>query len=238
MFNGTSKVLEAAVKSNVKSMVFLSTMEVYGTPETDEKIFEDHGTNLDMAKIRSCYPESKRLCELLCSSYFSEYGVPVKTIRLTQTFGPGVGYSDGRVFADFARCLIEKRDIVLKTKGETKRNYLYLADAVTAILTVLTKGENGQLYNAANEATYCSIYEMAELVASLAEDESCHVVIDETGCEKRGFAPTLKMNLDTSKLRSLGWRPTCDLKQMFEILVSDMQLKKESYKCLREAETV
>ncbi len=44
-------------------------------------------------------------------------------LRLTQTFGPGVQYDDGRVFAEFARCAIEGRDIVLKTKGEIKREY-------------------------------------------------------------------------------------------------------------------
>lgn len=57
-------------------------------------------------------------------------------------------------------------DIILKTKGETKRIYLYTQDVVEAILTVLLKGENGEAYNAANEETYCSIYEMAQLVAT------------------------------------------------------------------------
>mgnify|MGYP000567975981 FL=1 len=50
-------------------------------------------------------------------------GVPVKIVRLSQTFGPGVSYEDGRVFAQFARAAIENKNIVLKTKGETYRNY-------------------------------------------------------------------------------------------------------------------
>ena len=49
--------------------------------------------------------------------------------------------------------MIEERDIILKTKGETKRNYLYTQDAVEAIFTVLLKGKNGEAYNAANEVT-------------------------------------------------------------------------------------
>ena len=76
--------------------------------------------------------------------------MPTRIVRLTQTFGTGVSYNDGRVFAEFARCVIEQRDIILKTKGETKRSYLYTADAVTAILTVLLNGETGAAYNAAN----------------------------------------------------------------------------------------
>ena len=99
---------------------------------------------------RSSYAESKRACESLCTAYVSQYNVPAKVLRLTQTFGPGVKYDDGRVFAEFARCVIEGRDIVLHTKGETKRNYLFTEDAVDAILTVLKKGEAGEPRNRNN----------------------------------------------------------------------------------------
>ena len=163
--DGTIKMLEFAKANAVKGFVYLSSMEVYGTPDTDEKISEEHPTNLNAMAVRSCYPESKRMCESLCASYASEYGVPAKVVRLTQTFGPGVAYNDGRVFAEFARCAIEGRNIVLNTKGETKRNYLYTEDAANALFTVLAKGVPGEAYNAANEETYCTIYEMACLVA-------------------------------------------------------------------------
>jgi nucleotide sugar dehydratase, putative len=224
--NGTTAILEFARVNPIKSFVYLSSMEVYGLPVTDEKIYEDHGTNLDTMAVRSCYPESKRMCENICTSYFSEYGVPVKIVRLTQTFGPGVAYNDGRVFAEFARCAIEGRDIVLKTKGETKRNYLYLEDAVDAVLTVLLEGENGNAYNAANEDTYCSIYEMAQLVAEKCSNKKISVVIEENeDIAKLGYAPTLKMNLSTEKLKSLGWKAKVGLSDMFEIMIQDMRRK-------------
>lgn len=221
---GTAAVLEFARANQVKSFVYLSSMEVYGSPDNDEKIFEENGTNLDTMKVRSCYPESKRMCENLCVSYFSEYGVPVKIIRLTQTFGEGVEYNDGRVFAEFARCAIEGRDIILKTKGETKRNYLYLDDAVEAVFTVLMKGENGNAYNAANEDTYCSIYEMAKLVAEKCAGNKIKVVIcEQQDVSKFGYAPVLKMNLSTEKLRNLGWQAGTNLEDMFNILIGDMK---------------
>ena len=119
---GTKKTLEIARLSGVKGYAYLSSMEVYGTPGTDEKIDELHNTNLDTMVPRAAYPESKRMCESLCASYASQYDVPAKVVRLTQTFGPGVQYNDGRVFAEFARCVIEGRDILLHTKGETKRS--------------------------------------------------------------------------------------------------------------------
>jgi nucleoside-diphosphate-sugar epimerase len=145
---------------------------------------------------------------------------------LTQTFGPGVRYNDGRVFAEFARCAIEGRDIVLHTKGETKRSYLYTEDAVNAILTVLINGGVGEAYNAANEETYCSIYEMAELVATKCAYGKIQVKIEEEDTSTFGFAPTLHLNLDTGKLQKLGWVPQTTLIDMYYQLISSMNKEK------------
>lgn len=221
--NGTTNMLELAKEKKVKSFVYLSSMEVYGSPLTDEKITEDYCCNLDTMSVRTSYPESKRMCESICTAYYKEYNVPAKVLRLTQTFGPGVSYDDDRVFAEFARCAIEGRDIILHTKGETKRNYLYTADAVTAILTVLLSDKNGEAYNVANENTYCSIYEMAELVAEKCSKNNIAVKIEIEDESKFGFAPTLKMNLDTSKLRSLGWNARTDIQDMFVRLIAYMK---------------
>ena len=221
---GTVNMLEFARANHVDGFIYLSSMEVYGTPETDEKIDETHPTNLDAMKVRSCYPESKRMCESLCASYASEYGVPAYVVRLTQTFGPGVSYNDGRVFAEFARCAIEGRNIILNTKGETKRNYLFTGDAADAIFTVLANGTPGEAYNAANEDTYCSIYEMACLVAKECAGGSIEVEIRERAdAAKLGYAPTLHMNLDTGKLRSLGWEPKLGLADMYREMIRDLE---------------
>lgn len=218
---GTINILEHAKKSIPSGVVYLSSMEVYGAPATDDKIHEGYYCNLDLSSPRSSYPESKRACESFCVAYAAEYGVPVRILRLTQTFGPGVKYDDSRVFAEFARCVIEDKDIVLATKGETKRSYLYTADAVTAILVLLQKGEAGEAYNAANESTYCSILEMAEMV-SAEFGRNTSVVIDETAAKGRGFAPVLHMNLDTRKLIRLGWKPDYALNKMFVALIQSM----------------
>lgn len=213
---GTKNLLEIAKNKKVKSFVFLSSMEIYGNPKKGEVICEDYVSGFDSIVIRNCYPMSKKLCESLCKAYYSEYEVPTKIIRLTQTFGPGVEYHDGRIFAEFMRCVIEKKDIVLKTKGETERCYLYTADAVSAILTVMLSGNNGESYNAANPNTYCSISGMANLVADNVANGAIKVKYRLEDVTKLGYANTLYMNLVTSKLESLGWKPTTDLKKSFE----------------------
>lgn len=222
--DGTKRALEFARNNQVRCFIYLSTMEVYGAPEDDRKIDEKHGTNLDTMQARSCYPESKRLCEILCASWQKEFGVPIRVVRLTQTFGPGVRYDDGRVFAEFARCAMEGRDIVLKTAGATCRSYLYTADAAAAILTVMLRGQDGEAYNAANEETYCSILEMARMVASECADGRIAVRIEaDQDPSKFGFAPTLHMNLDTAKLRALGWSPLRTLPEAYRRMMTAME---------------
>ena len=61
---------------------------------------------------------------------------------------------------------MKNEDIILHTTGELSRCYCYTIDAVTAMLYILLRGKDGEAYNVANEDTYISIREMAELVAS------------------------------------------------------------------------
>ena len=219
---GMMNILNLARNKNIKGLIYTSSMEVYGTPSDDTPIDESHLAEIDLSIPRSSYPAGKAFCESLCVSYSYEYKIPVKIVRLTQTFGPGVRYDDQRVFAEFARCAIEGKNIILATKGETRRNYLYTVDAVTAILLVLLKGENGQVYNVANEETYCSIMEMAKLVAEKSS-KNISVIIDESYGKNRGFAPVLHMNLNTAKIQSLGWKANYSLEEMFSRMICTMK---------------
>lgn len=221
---GTVNLLRLAREKKVKGFVYLSSMEVYGSPQTDTLISESQGCILDSMVVRSCYPIAKRLCENLCASYAQEYGVPTKVIRLAQTFGSGVLKNDQRVFAEFARDAMEGRDIVLQTTGSSKREYLYTADAVTAILTVLLHGEIGKAYNAGNPDTYCSITEMAQLVAAQIAKNKIQVQISKHVIDNQHrFPPPHHLHLDVSKLEQLGWKPTKGLKEMYLRMIAGME---------------
>lgn len=216
---GTKNTLEIARQNKIKSMIFLSSMEVYGFPEKGQKVTEDMLGSFDTTQPRNSYPISKQLCESLCCAYAAQYNVPTKILRLTQSFGPGVDYNDGRIFAEFARCAKEKRNIVLLTPGLTERSYLYTADAVTAILTVLLDGKNGQAYTAANENTYCSILQMA---LDFAKTNNIQVDINTQDAGKFGYANTLYMDLNTDKIKALGWQPKVNLNEMFRRMMETM----------------
>lgn len=200
---GTMNILELAKEKKVVGCVYLSSMEVYGYPEKGHKVKEDEIGSILPLNVRNCYPVGKLQYESMCAAYASEYNLPIMIARLTQTFGFGTDKDDKRVVAEFAKCAREKKDIVLKTKGETERSYLHVSDAASALLTILINGDKGQAYNVADEDSYISIADLAEKVA---KSSGIKVVYDLEDSAKTGYLNTLYMDLDTYKLRKLGWK--------------------------------
>lgn len=227
IIEGTRRVLELARKKQVCGMVYLSSMEVYGQVTHGEKLSEEMLGYVDLMSARSSYPVGKRVAECLCHNYAAEYGVPVRIARLAQTFGAGVDSNDGRVFAYMARCALRGENILLKTDGSKRNPYLYTTDAVSAILGLLEKGTSGDVYNVANEATYCSVKEMAELVAQTLGGGEISV---KTGTDNSGklYPPAGCLDMSTEKLRLLGWRPQTDLAKMYRRMVEGFKENKGS----------
>lgn len=220
--SGTKRVLDFAKKKSVKGMVYLSSLEVYGTPDACRELIteRDYGY-IDPLCARSSYSEGKRMAECLCAAYAKEYCVPVKIARLSQTFGAGVEYNDGRVFAEFARCAVEGRDIVLHTAGKTVRSYCYTKDAVSAILHILLRGEAGEAYNVTNMNTVISIREMAELVCkTIGESKICVISDIPDELDSYGYNPEMVIKLDSARLSDLGWKPTVDLPEMYQRMIN------------------
>lgn len=221
MVNDTMRFLEVAKLSSSKGLVYLSSMEAYGMVSDETPLTEDKLGTLDLSNVRSSYPESKRMSELICKAYSSEYNIRAMSIRLAQTFGPGVSIDDKRVFAMMARSAINKEDIILLTKGESRHPYLYTAQATEAILCVLLNGEAGETYNAANPQTYCSIYEMGQMVAKEIADGKINVRIEESS-ENKKYPPASYLNLDINKIMNIGWKPSGTLADMYTRMMATM----------------
>ena len=214
---GTTILLEYAKKHKVKSFVYLSSLEVYGNVKNDsEVITEEQQGYLNPMSLRSSYPMAKRAAETLCHLYAKEFHVPVKIARLTQTTGAGIARDDNRVIAQFARLTAEGKDIVLHTTGESARPYCYTIDAITALLYILLKGNNGEAYNVSGKETYVSVYDMAMFVKDTFNSGiNVRIELDDT----MGYAPVTKLRLSTEKLESLGWVPQYGLKDILGRLI-------------------
>jgi len=222
--DGTEKMLQLAVEKKAKAFIYISSMEIYGQPTVGGKTAEKDLGYVDIENVRSCYPEGKRMCECLCTAYAAQYGVNVISARLAQTFGAGILPTENRVFAQFARSVMRGENIVLHTTGESEGNYVYTADAIAAIMTLLVKGKAGEAYNIANEDSHITIRNMAELVTREIAGEKIQVVIDiPEDSVSLGYAPPVKMWLDASKMRELGWKPEIGLVEAYKRMICWMK---------------
>lgn len=213
--DSTRAILEYARKKRT-DIVYVSSLEFYGQNFDDTLITEDMQGYVNNTEPRSSYPLGKRAAEYLCAAYAKQFDINAKVARLTQTFGAGVSIDDNRVFAQFARSVIEGKNIVMHTKGESAKPYCYTTDCVSAILYILLRGKKGEAYNVANQETYISIKDMANFLCTQFNPQ-LKVVVEEH--PEMGYAPVTKLNLSTEKLRSIGWLPRYGLYDMFNRLI-------------------
>ncbi len=221
---GTKNILELARSKSVKGLVYLSSMEVYGVTDPGlENVSESDLGYIDILDIRSSYSEGKRMAECICAAYANQYGINVKIARLAQTFGAGVDYMENRVFAQFAKSVINKTDIVLHTEGKSVGNYCYIGDAVKALILLLTKGESGQAYNISNEKSNITIKDMAYMVANNIANGDIKVKFDiPESVYEYGYAPDVNMKLNSEKMRLLGWKPEISLEESYKRMIASM----------------
>lgn len=225
--NGTNNILKLALEKSSKSVVFISSMEMYGAFNSNVgEITEETIGYIDPLELRSNYPESKRLCENMCIAYLHEYNVPVKIARLAQTFGAGILPWENRVFAQFARSVLNETDIVLHTKGLSEGNYCYTSDCITGLFTILLNGENGEAYNISNPKNHTTIANMANMVAENIANNKIKVIYDIPESNTYGYAAETKMKLNSDKLQKIGWIPHVDLEESYNRMIE--QLKFES----------
>lgn len=217
---GTYQALEYAKKVGIKSFLFLSSGAVYGRmPEEIEEITEKDSFYIDFADARNCYAEGKRAGEALCATYWKQYGVPTKSIRISHTYGPGIDLDDGHVYSDFARNICLNENLKIKGDGTDARPFCYIVDALVASFLVLFCGESGESYNMANQKENLSIRELAEKLTKEAFPErklriECKNCSDSVG---------KKILINTDKLEKLGWKPTIDAVEGFRRTVKSFE---------------
>lgn len=216
--NGTRNLLEYGRNHQLQRMVYVSSGEIYGNG--DNAVWtENDGGYIDTISVRSCYPSSKRAAETLCVAYAEQYGIDIVIARPCHTYGPHFTNSDSRAYAQFVRKARTHEDIVLKSKGEQFRSWIYVVDCVTAILTILLRGENKQAYNIADTHSNVTIREMAEKIATIAGTK---VVFDiPNTIEQKGFSQIRRAIFSTEKLESLGWHTQYTLDEGLRNTIND-----------------
>lgn len=209
---GTKNMLDVAVRCHASRFLFASSNEVYGENRGDQELFdESYCGYIDCNTLRAGYPESKRCGEALCQAYKKQEGLDIVIARLTRSFGPTLLPSDTKALSQFLHNGLNKENIVLKSAGNQYYSYTYTADAVTGLLTVLTRGENGEAYNISDLTCDVKLKDLAQMIADISGTTVVFALPSET--EMQGFSKATKARLDGKKLQALGWKAEYSIKE-------------------------
>ncbi len=210
---GVKNILEYAKCNKVKRVIYISSSEIYGKKQTDDRFTEGVYGTIDLDSIRSSYAIAKQASELLCKSFTSEYGVDTVIARPGHIFGPTASKMDRRISSDFVFKAAHSIPLEMKSSGLQKRSYCYSVDAAAAILMVLLEGCSGEAYNICTKEVL-TIREMAEICAQTGKIPLTYVKPTEQ--EISSFNPMNNSSLAFNKLSELGFHQIFTAKEGLE----------------------
>lgn len=199
---GMWRVLEAALHSGARVLQG-STSEVYGDPEVHPQKESYHGL-VNPIGPRSCYDEGKRVAEAMCFAYHRERGLPVRLVRIFNSYGPRLRAGDGRVVSNFIVQALSGEPLTLYGNGEQTRSFCYVDDTVDGLLRMMESGIEGPV-NIGNPVEH-TVMELAELVLRLTGSRSRIVRLPLPADDPRRRRPDIAL-----ARQQLGWAPRVSL---------------------------
>ena len=209
--NGAKHMLELARQVDARSIILLSSSEIYGDPDPSFiPTPEDYRGNVSCTGPRACYDESKRMCETLAVNYHAKYRVPVKMIRPFNVYGPGQRLDDKRIIPDLVGSVLRRESIVLYSNGQATRSFCYASDFIVGMMMVMLHGKDGEPYNVGND-TEISINEVSRIIAAIATQPPLPVEF-RTSLDPQYLTDNPQRRCpDLSKVRALGYVPAVGL---------------------------
>lgn len=215
IIDATENILELANACH-SSMIYLSSIEVYASPNQEEPILESYVGAVDSLHLRSSYPIGKKGAEFLCYAYANEYNVDVKIARLSSVQGLFQKYDDSKIYSELLRCIVERRNMVMKSNGLTTKSFIYTLDAVSGLFTLLLKGEKGQAYNITNPNTVMSMKDLTLHLFEIFDDE-LELMFDINDKDGAAFLATMQCVQNVDKISKLGWKCYTGLDDIYRI---------------------
>lgn len=165
---GTRRTLEFSRAAGARRVLMLSSGGVYGKfmPGVTH-VAEDSPGGPDPLNLWYTYSESKRMAELLCAIYASQFGLDIPIARIFALVGPRLPLDIHFAAGNFMRDALAGGPIRVAGDGTAVRSYLYAADLVVWLLAILARGRSGRAYNVGSDHAV-SIKELAEIVASVS----------------------------------------------------------------------
>lgn len=214
IIDGTRAVLDYGKKYQSTRIVYVSTVEVIGDVKGLADTDEVTGV-VDISSVRSSYPEAKRVVELYCHSYISQYDCNVVVARPAKIYGIYNHPHDDRIIAVMQRCAERREDISLRSRSGAEFSMCYVVDVVSALLYSAIHGKTGGVYTIAHPESFISIPKFAEKFAKKA---GISVVCDD-GDTARFAKNATGVRFRADRLRELGWQPFTAIDQGIDKLL-------------------
>jgi UDP-glucuronate decarboxylase len=148
-----------------------STSEVYGDPSVHPQT-EEYWGNVNPIGLRSCYDEGKRCAETLFFDYRRQHNMPIKVVRIFNTYGPRMHPNDGRVVSNFIVQALLGQQITIYGEGTQTRSFCYVDDLIEAIIRMMdTPSDVTGPINIGNPHEF-TIRQLAELVIEMTGAKS------------------------------------------------------------------
>ena len=215
---GTHNLLECVKEYNiekknnnsntfVKKFIHMSTDEVYGEVKNSEL----ECTEKSLLKPTNPYSATKASAELLVSSYYYSFNLPIIIIRCNNVFGPRQ-YPE-KVIPAFIYNLLNGEKCYIHGKGDTERHFIYIDDVINAILTIYNKGNINEIYNIAN-LEHIKIIDLAKLLIRKLHntdkyDDYIKYIPDRNFNDFRYL-------INSNKLKKLGWSTKVNFEEGLE----------------------
>ncbi|OQA80359.1 MAG: UDP-glucose 4-epimerase [Lentisphaerae bacterium ADurb.Bin242] len=184
-----------------------STSEVYGDPMVHPQV-ESYWGNVNPIGVRSCYDEGKRCAETLFSCYRMQCALPVKIVRIFNTYGPRMHPNDGRVVSNFILQALQNRDITIYGDGSQTRSFCYRDDLIDAMIRMMdTPDEVTGPVNLGNPGEF-TILQLAELVIELTGSRSGIIRQELPADDPKQRRPDISMARELLK-----WEPATPLRE-------------------------
>ena len=202
--HGSINMLGLAKRTGAK-ILLTSTSEVYGDPLVHPQT-ENYWGNVNPIGPRACYDEGKRAAETLFFDYRRQHNLPIKVVRLFNTYGPRMHPHDGRVVSNFIVSALTEQPLTIYGDGSQTRSFCYVDDLVNGLIAMMNAPEDviGPI-NLGNPGEF-TIAELAEQVLqqipSAAGIEHLPLPTDD---------PIRRQPDITRAKETLDWQPTIAL---------------------------
>ena len=207
--HGSINMLGLAKRTGAR-ILLTSTSEVYGDPLVHPQT-EDYWGNVNPIGPRACYDEGKRAAETLFFDYHRQHDLPIKVVRLFNTYGPRMHPRDGRVVSNFIVSALKGSPMTVYGNGEQTRSFCYVDDLIDGLTAMMhSPREVTGPINLGNPGEF-TIAELADQVLAMTDSTSTieylPLPVDD---------PVRRQPDITRARTTLNWEPTIPLREGLE----------------------